>query len=128
MIEIGVFGGVALGLAIAALHTVLPNIFTPDPRVASLAAFILLIVAVLQPVNAIAFTLDGILIGAGDSRFLAWAMAAAFAVFLPAAIGVLLLDAGIGALWSALGLFMAVRSGMLLLRFRTSHWQVVGAG
>ena len=51
-------------------------------------------VAVLQPVNAVAFVLDGVLIGAGDMRFLAWAMAGAAAVFVPPAAAVRVLDAG----------------------------------
>jgi hypothetical protein len=37
-------------------------------------------------------------------RFLAWAMILAAAVFIPAALLILALDAGIGWLWAALGL------------------------
>jgi MATE family, multidrug efflux pump len=39
-----------------------------------------------------------------DMRFLAWAMILAAAVFIPAALLILALDAGIGWLWAALGL------------------------
>jgi hypothetical protein len=60
----------------------------------------------MQPVNAVAFVLDGALIGAGDMRCLAWAMVGAAAVFIPAAL-VVGLDAGVGGLWAALGLLMA---------------------
>lgn len=126
MIEMGLVGGVVLGVVIAALHALLPRIFTPDARVIALTSFLLWIVAALQPINSIAFSLDGILVGAGDARFLAWAMGIAFAAFLPAALGVLWLDAGIGALWAALGLFMTIRAVILLLRFRSTAWQIVG--
>jgi Na+-driven multidrug efflux pump len=82
----------------------------------------------LQPANGIVFVLDGILIGAGDLRFLAWAMLAAAAAFTPAALGVLWLGLGIGWLWGAYALLQAVRLTVLLARWRTDRWQVLGAG
>ena len=39
--------------------------------------------ALMQPIGALVFALDGILIGAGDTRFLALAMVGAAAVFIP---------------------------------------------
>jgi len=127
MIEIGVVVGAALGLVVLALRTVLPHVFTDDAAVIDLAAFTLVWVAALQPVNAVAFVLDGVLIGAGDMRFLAWAMAGASAVFVPAAGAVLALDLGIGWLWAALGLLMTARAGALLWRFASDRWVVLGA-
>jgi Na+-driven multidrug efflux pump len=106
---------------------VLPHLFTADPAVVGLAAFLLGWVAVLQPVNAVAFVLDGILIGAGDMRFLAWAMVGSAAVFIPAAVAVAALGAGIGWLWAALGLLMATRAAALLVRFAGDRWLVLGA-
>ena len=67
----------------------LPDLFTDDAAVASLAGFLLVWVAALQPVNGVAFVLDGLLIGAGDMRFLAWAMWIALGVFAPCAVAVL---------------------------------------
>jgi putative MATE family efflux protein len=77
--------------------------------------------------DAVAFVLDGVLIGAGDMRFLAWSMAGAAAVFVPAAGVVLVLGLGLGWLWAALGLLMAARSGALLWRFTGDRWIVLGA-
>ena len=85
MIEWGVVAGVAVGALVFALSGHLPGLFSDDAAVVDLTAFVLVWVALLQPVNAVAFVLDGILIGAGDMRFLAWAMAAAAAAFVPAA-------------------------------------------
>src|SRR5690606_12719503 len=127
MIEWGVALGVAAGVVVLALRTALPHVFSGDAAVVGLAAFLLTWVAVLQPVNAVAFVLDGILIGAGDMRFLAWAMAGAAAVFVPAALAVAGLDAGIGWLWAALGLLMTVRAATLLARFAGDRWLVLGA-
>jgi putative MATE family efflux protein len=127
MIELGVALGVALGLLVFALRTLLPDVFTSDPAVAALAAFVLGWVAVMQPVNAVAFVLDGILIGAGDMRFLAWAMVGAAAVFIPPALAVGALDAGIGWLWACIGLLMLTRATTLYVRFAGGRWSVLGA-
>ena len=72
MIEWGVALGVGVALLLVALRPVLPHLFTDDEAVIALAQFLLLWVAVLQPLNAVAFVLDGVLIGAGDQQFLAW--------------------------------------------------------
>ena len=127
MIEWGLTLGVAAGAVVLALRTALPHLFTDDPAVIDLAAFLLVWVAALQPVNAVAFVLDGILIGAGDMRFLAWAMAGAAAVFVPAAVAVAALDAGLGWLWAAIALLMATRAATLLARFSGNRWLVLGA-
>jgi putative MATE family efflux protein len=127
MIEWGVALGALIGVLVAVLRTVLPHLFTDDAEVLALATFLLLWVAALQPVNAVAFVLDGVLIGAGDMRFLAGAMIVAAAVFIPAALLVLALGAGIGWLWASLGLLMATRASTLLARFASDRWIVLGA-
>ena len=127
MIEWGVVFGALVGAAVFVLRSALPHLFTDDPAVISLTAFVLVWVAALQPVNAVAFVLDGILIGAGDMRFLAWAMVGAAAVFVPAAVAVAVLDAGIGWLWAALSLLMVTRVVVLGARFAGDRWLVLGA-
>jgi putative MATE family efflux protein len=127
MIEWGLAFGALVGVALFAVRTTLPHLFSGDPAVVGLAGFLLLWVAVLQPVNALAFVLDGILIGAGDMRFLAWAMVGAAAVFIPPAVAVAALDAGIGWLWASIGLLMVARAVALLARFAGDRWVVVGA-
>src|SRR5918998_5886740 len=127
MIEWGLAFGVVVGVAVLVVRTAVPHLFSDDPAVVALTAFVLLWLAVLQPVNALAFVLDGILIGAGDMRFLAWAMAVAAGVFIPAALAVGLTGAGIGWLWAALGLLMATRVAMLGVRFAGGGWIVLGA-
>ncbi|HEY3000026.1 MAG TPA: MATE family efflux transporter [Acidimicrobiales bacterium] len=127
MIEWGVALGLAVTVVVLATRTLLPHLFTDDPAVVDLAAFLLVWVAVMQPVNAVAFVLDGVLIGAGDMAFLARAMVLAAAVFVPAALAVLALGLGIGWLWAAIGLLMAVRAGTLLARFAGDRWLVLGA-
>ena len=127
MLWLGFLAGVVLGALVAALHTVLPHVFTDDPRVLALAGFLLWHVAVLQPVNGVVFALDGILIGAGDLRYMAWAMVGAAVVFAAGGASVLILDLGIGWLWAAIGLFMVARLVGLGTRFTTTRWAVTGA-
>lgn len=127
MLQWGLVAGTAFLVAVLALRPVLPHVFTRDEAVASLAGFLLVHAALLQPVNGLVFALDGILIGAGDLRFLAWAMAGAAALFVPAALGVLGLGLGIGWLWGAFGLLQVARLGGLHVRWRGDRWMVLGA-
>ena len=127
MIQWGWWAGVLLGLIVLATSPVVPSIFSNDPAVTGLAAFLLIHVAVWQPLNGIVFALDGILIGAGDLRFLAYAMWVASMVLIAGAFSVLWLDLGIGWLWGAIGAWMVARAAALIWRFQTDSWQVTGA-
>jgi putative MATE family efflux protein len=127
MIEWGVALGVLFCLAVIALRVPLAGVFTDDTEVEALAAFLLLCAGLLQPVNAVAFVLDGVLIGAGDMRFLAGAMLASSVTYIPLAVAVAVTGAGIGWLWAVLGVFMVTRAGALLARFAGDRWAVVGA-
>jgi len=126
MVEWGIAVGLVFAVAVAAASGVLPALFTNDAEVARLASFLLLLVAVLQPVNAVVFVLDGVLIGAGDLRYLAWAMVGAAGVFVAAGLAVNLLGLGIGWLWAAIALLMAARLVALCARWRHGGWAVVG--
>ena len=127
MVQWSIAVGFALGFAVLATRSVIPNIFTDDRAVRDLSTFLLLFLALLQPLSGAAFALDGILIGAGDMRYLAWAMFAALLVFVPLAIAVDVTDAGIGWLWAALLAFMAARCWGMYRRFDTDAWAVTGA-
>ena len=108
-------------------RNVLPALFTHDALVRDIAAFLLVFVSIMQPINGIVFVLDGLLIGAGDVRFLAWAMAAAAAVFIPCALLVLTYNGGIGWLWASLLLLMLIRGVTLGIRWLSNTWAVPGA-
>ena len=119
--------GFAAALLVLALHNVLPYIFTDDPAVISLASFLLVWVAISQPLGGPAFVLDGILVGSGDLRFLARAMAAISLIVIVGEPIVLWLDGGIGWLWAVFTLFMAARVLVLGLRAASNRWAVTGA-
>jgi len=123
----GVGAGVVLGAAVLVVRPWLADVFTNDAAVAALAATLLVWVALLQPVNGVVFVLDGLLIGAGDMAFLAWAMWIAFAVFATGAALVLALGLGIGWLWASLAALMVSRLTVLALRWRGDAWAVTGS-
>ncbi len=127
LLELGVGAGIVLGLLVLVGRPWLPELFSTDPSVVALAGFLLLFVAVMQPINGVVFVLDGLLIGAGDMAFLGRAMWIALAVFAPLALGVALLGLGIGWLWGALTVFMLARLTVLARRWRTDAWAVTGA-
>jgi putative MATE family efflux protein len=104
------------------------GLFTDDATVEALTAFVLVHVAVLQPVNGALFALDGILIGAGDQRYLAFTMPVATTVLAVLVAVFWQTGAGIGWLWFAVMCFMVMRLGALVRRFRTDAWRVVGVG
>ena len=127
MIEWGLASGLAATAVLLVTRPWLPLVFSSDEAVLSLVGFLMLHLAFLQPVNGVVFALDGVLIGAGDMRFLAVAMTGAAAVFIPLAVWVMAVDAGIGWLWGALWALMAARLVALLWRFAGSRWLVPGA-
>jgi putative MATE family efflux protein len=127
MIEWGVIAGCVLGGAVALASPLLAAVFTNDATVRNSAVSILLIVGAMQPMNGVVFVLDGILIGAGEARYLALAMLGATAVFLPAAIAVDALGGGLVALWGALTLFMVARLVGMGRRYLGDQWIVTGA-
>ena len=129
MVQWGIGAGVLFAVVVLVLRPVLVPVFTDDAAVRSSALDVLVIVALLQPVNAIVFVLDGVLIGAGDLRYLAKAMAiSGLGVFLPAAFFVSRWsNATLLWLWGALTLLMVARLVGNVVRFRGRAWQVVGA-
>jgi putative MATE family efflux protein len=127
MIEWSVAAGLVFGVVIAAARPAYLPWFTGDRAVQQLLAEVLLVVAALQPLSGAVFALDGVLIGAGDARYLAWAGVATMLVFLPAAWAVLAYDLGLLGLWAAIGLFMLARLATLVPRSRSDAWLVTGA-
>jgi putative MATE family efflux protein len=127
MVEWGTGAGVVLGLLVLVASPLLPGLFTADPAVRALLASTLVVVALLQPLCGPVFALDGILIGAGDLRYLARAGVLTMLAFLPPAAAVLLLDGGLVALWLAFGVFMLARLVVLTWRARGDAWLVTGS-
>jgi putative MATE family efflux protein len=127
MVEWGIGCGILLGVLIVLARPLFIPLFTSDPSVQDALLPALLVVAVSQPIAGVVFVLDGVLMGAGDGRYLAWAMLVTLAVFAPVALLVPSLGGGLTALWWAMALMMAVRLVTLWLRTRSGRWIVTGA-
>jgi Na+-driven multidrug efflux pump len=127
MLEWSLGAGVVIGGVLLALTDVLPRAFTTDAAVIERAHAMWPLFCALWPPAAVVFALDGILMGAGDTRYLAGAMVAAAAVYAPLAVAALALGWGIVGVWSALLALMAARLVTLAVRFSGRRWALVGA-
>jgi putative MATE family efflux protein len=127
MVEWGVGAGIVLGVVLLALRAVFVPLFTEDPAVRELLGSVLVVAAVAQPVCGVVFALDGVLIGAGDGRYLALAGVITLACFTPLALLVLATDGGLVWLWWAFNAFMLARLVTLVTRWRGETWLVTGA-
>jgi putative MATE family efflux protein len=132
MIRWGIGFGVLTGLLLAAVAPWVGALFTSDREVQSVLAVALWILAAGQPVAGYVFVLDGVLIGAGDARYLALAGLVNLAVYLPLLAAVAWSGtaggAGLGWLWAAFAVgYMAARAVTLGLRARSDRWMVLGS-
>jgi MATE family, multidrug efflux pump len=131
MVQWGWWSGVVTGLGLAAVSPVLGVLFTEDGAVRDLLVPVLVLAAVFQPVAGVVFVLDGVLIGAGDGRYLAWGGLLVLAVFAPLALAAVHVGSGPRAgllwLWAAFGAaFVGSRAVVLLHRARGGAWMVTG--
>ncbi|MFJ1694799.1 MATE family efflux transporter [Streptomyces sp. NPDC087532] len=126
MVQWGIASGVVFGALIVLARPLFVPLFTDDQSVQGTLLPALLVVALSQPIAGVVFVLDGVLMGAGDGRYLAWAMLVTLAVFAPVALLVPSFG-GLTALWWAMALMMAVRMMTLWLRTRSGKWIVTGA-
>lgn len=128
----GLWFGVLVGAAIAALSGVLGTLFTGDAAVGALVQPAFIVLALAQPVAGIVFVLDGVLMGANDARYLAIAGLLNLVPFLPALwiISATGIDGSLGLLWLAVaffGVYLVARLFTLGWRVRTDEWTRVDA-
>ncbi|MEI5582794.1 MULTISPECIES: MATE family efflux transporter [unclassified Agromyces] len=141
-IEWGVGAGVVLGALLAAGAWALPVLFTSSVEVRDLLPLSLVVLGVSTPLAGLVFVLDGVLIGAGDARYLAWTGLVNLAAYAPIALAVVWwasggaddADAPVAApvaLAFVTGAFviayLAARAVTLSLRARGRAWMITGA-
>ena len=126
MIALTVYLGFGFAAVMLAFEDVLPRIFTSDEAVIAEAQALWPIFALMQPLNGAVFALDGILIGAGDARYLMWSMLTAMAASAVVALAALEYDWGIVGVWCALLVLICVRLATLWFRFMRRRWLVTG--
>jgi putative MATE family efflux protein len=111
---LGLAAGVALAVITIALAFGAPRAFTADPAVRHDAVIALLCAALTQPVAALAYVYDGVILGLGDYAAMRRAMIVAIFAFAPLALAVLRFHwLGLPGIWAALGCWLAARSVLL---------------
>jgi putative MATE family efflux protein len=129
MVWWGVVVGVVLGVLLAAASPLLGPLFTPDDAVHDLLVPVLVVAALAQPLAGVVFVLDGVLIGAGDGRYLAWGGIWTVIAYAPVLALAVVLGAGLVWIWVAFTVvFMGARAVVLVRRARSEAWLVTGAG
>lgn len=123
MLEWALAAGLVMGGALFALIDVIPSAFTSDAEVIDRAHDLWPLFCAMWPIAAVVFALDGILIGAGDTRYLAAAMVVAFLAFAP----IVLTADTVAVVWLAINVLMLVRLATLGGRFARRRWALVGA-
>ena len=122
--------GFVVGVGLAASASVIPVLFTRDAAVATMITGALWVVAAALPLAGYVFAWDGILIGAGDSRYLAGAGVVNLLVALPGFVVVFVNGNGLWGIialqivWSVL--YMGARALTLGRRARGDAWMRIG--
>jgi putative MATE family efflux protein len=118
---LGLAFGCGLAVLTAALALFAPPVFTTDPTVRHAAVVGLLCSALTQPLAAVAFVYDGVILGLGDYTAMRRAMLIAILAFAPVAGLVLRFHwLGLPGVWTALGCWLAARTVLLSRRWASS--------
>ncbi|RSX51012.1 MATE family efflux transporter [Bifidobacterium goeldii] len=127
----GAWSGAAVGVTLAAISFAIAPAFTANPQIRGLIIIGMITLALFQPLNGWTWAVDGILIGAGDFRYLAIACTAIMLIYLPTLAGINMLDgvwitsdtARMIILWAAINvIFVGLRGVFNGLRIRSDAW------
>lgn len=119
--------GVVLALVFAVGSSVLPPVFTDDQSVLAAISVPWWFLVAQLPVAGIVFALDGVLLGAGDAKFMRNAtLASALVGFLPLIWLSLIYGWGLFGIWSGLSTFMVLRLIFVGWRAFSGRWLVPG--
>jgi putative MATE family efflux protein len=123
LVVLGIGGGVLLGLLTLAVSGVLGPVFSDSAAVRGSLPLVLVLIAAGMPVAGYVFVLDGVLIGAGDARYLALAGAVNLVVYLPL---LWFVGDGLAALWAVFSFgYIGVRAVTLGVRAHRPGWIAV---
>ena len=127
LIRWGLGTGVAVAAVLLAGTALIPRLFTGDPAVLSAVRGAWWYLSLMQPAAAVVFVLDGVLIGAGDTAYLAAVTTGAgLLVYLPLALLAGAAGLGLGGIWFGLTCFVLVRLVACLARMRGTGWTARG--
>ena len=124
--------GLGLGVAFAVVlglgHSLIPRIFTNDQAVLDQVSVLWPWLVLMMPINGVLFALDGVLLGAGDLRFMRnVTVLAALAGYLPVTLATARFDFGLTGIWLGLSVFVWIRFAVGMARWASRRWLVGGA-
>ena len=123
-IRLGLIAGIGLGVVTVALAFWVPALFTSDLAVRHAATVALAVAALTQPMAALAFVLDGLILGISNYVAMRRAMILAIGAYVPVAALVLRFHwLGLPGIWIALGLWLAARAALLGRRWQAQFSQ-----
>ncbi len=112
-VRLSLWASLGLAALLAAITPILPYLFTNDPAVRSRLIGALLVLAVMQIPGAMAFALDGALIGAHDMAWLGRQAVRNLVAFAPLAVATVIWPRlGLAGLWGAQMCWMVMRAAM----------------
>lgn len=124
----GVGTGIVVGAVLLAGMTAIPRFLTDDADVIATAATAWVFVAFMQPLNGAVFSLEGIMMGAEDFRFMRnWTLVAAVSAAVTSAV-VVIGGYGVLGLWMAMGVLMLIRFVPVWVRLQGERWMRFGVG
>ena len=133
-IQWGVLAGVVLGAVLIVASPFFPLALTSDPVVRSMLTPVFVVLGLSMPLGGYVFVLDGVLMGAGDGRYLAItglinvaAVVPFFWLTLAVAGGSSVVWLGVTVLQASIGFgYLGARALTLGLRARGDKWMVMG--
>jgi MATE family, multidrug efflux pump len=121
--KLSLWVGVLFAVFVAVTSPLVPAIFTNDDAVASRVLAGLFFLAVTQIPGAVAFALDGVLIGGHDTRFLSRAALFHLLPLAPFLIATLINPSlGIAGLWAGELMYITSRASVNQWRFSSRRW------
>ncbi|ONI03816.1 hypothetical protein PRUPE_6G284300 [Prunus persica] len=126
VLQLGLVMGTGLAVILFISFKPFSSLFSTDPQVLTIAWSGILFVAGSQPINALAFVLDGLYYGVSDFGYASYSMVL---VGLISSIFILVASPafGLAGVWTGLFLFMALRviAGMWRLGTKSGPWKLV---
>jgi len=121
---VGVIVSLFLGFGLIVFGRTVVSLYNQTPEIVSLGGQLLIMVGVIQPLQALQFILSGALRGAGDTKFSAFSMLVTVLI-LRSGLAILLvtyLKMGLMGAWYAMVADQVVRDLMIILYFRSGRW------
>ncbi|NMA07246.1 MAG: MATE family efflux transporter [Ruminococcaceae bacterium] len=123
--NLGAIVAAGIGLTFVLFGKTLAGLYDKDTYVIEVAAKILIMIALTQPLMSSQLVLSGTMRGAGDTKVIAMITFATVLVFRPAmaALFIYVFDTGIYGAWYAMTIDQVIRTVLVVLRYRSGKWK-----